>query len=144
MQSGMCNFQIHFNTLRLRQNGRHFGDDTFKHIFSNETVIISIKMSLKFVPKGPMSNIPALVQIMAWRLPMMVSLLAHICATLPQWVNDGFIVNFLWNCPQMNTTGPYWCSVNSGSGNGLMVPSCYLNQCWPNSMTLYHHQGTIS
>ena len=55
------------NKLRPRQNGRHFADDTFKHIFLNENVRISIKISLKFVPKGPINNIPALVQIMAWR-----------------------------------------------------------------------------
>ena len=30
----------------------------------------SIKISLKFVPKGPINNIPALVQIMAWRRPV--------------------------------------------------------------------------
>ena len=36
--------------------------------FVNENVRISIKFSLKFVPKGPISNIPALVQIMDWRL----------------------------------------------------------------------------
>ena len=28
------------NTLRLRQNGRPFADDTFKHIFLNENVRI--------------------------------------------------------------------------------------------------------
>ena len=50
-----------FNTLRPRQNGRHFADDTFKRIFLNEDVRISIKISLKFVPKGPINNIPALV-----------------------------------------------------------------------------------
>ena len=55
------------NTLRPRQNGRHFAEDTFKRIFLNENVIISIQISLKFVPKGPINNIPALVQIMAWR-----------------------------------------------------------------------------
>ena len=33
----------------------------------NENVWISIKISLKFVPKGPINNIPALVQIMTWR-----------------------------------------------------------------------------
>ena len=49
------------NTLRLRQNGRHFADDTFKRIFLNNNIIISIKISLKFVPKGPINNIPALV-----------------------------------------------------------------------------------
>ena len=84
-----------FNTLRPRQNGRHFADDTFKRIFLNENVRISIKISLKFVPKGPINSIPALVQKMAWRRPgdkplsepMMVSLLTHICVTRPQWVN---------------------------------------------------------
>ena len=82
------------NTLRPRQNGRRFADDTFKRIFLNENVIISIKISLKFVPKGPINNNPALVQIMAWRRsgdkplsePMTVSLLSHICVTRPQWV----------------------------------------------------------
>ena len=54
------------NTLRPRQNGRHFPDDIFKCIFLRENVQISIKISLKLVPKGPMNNIPALVQIMAW------------------------------------------------------------------------------
>ena len=83
------------NTLRPSQNGRHFADDTFKRIFLNENVGISIKISLKFVPKGPINNIPALVQLMAWRRPgdkpltepMVVKLLTHICVTLPQWVN---------------------------------------------------------
>ena len=58
-----------FNTLRLRQNGCHFPDDIFKCIFLNENVWISIKISLKFVPKGPINNILALVQIMAWHRP---------------------------------------------------------------------------
>ena len=83
------------NTLRPRHNGRHFPDDTFKPIFLNENIRISIKISLKFVPKVPINNIPALVQIMAWRRsgdkplsePKMVSLLTHICVTRPQWVS---------------------------------------------------------
>ena len=50
-----------FNTLRPRQNGRYFPDDIFKRIFLNENVPISIKISLKFVPMGPIKNIPALV-----------------------------------------------------------------------------------
>ena len=84
-----------FNTSRPRQDGRHFADDIFKCIFMNENVWIPIKISLKFVPKGPINNIPALVQIMAWRRPgdkplsepMMVSLPTHICVSRPQWVN---------------------------------------------------------
>ena len=86
--------ELCINTLRPRQNGRHFADDTFKYIFLNENVIILAKVSLKFVPKGPINNIPALVQIMAWRRlgdkplsePMMVRLPTHICVTRPQWV----------------------------------------------------------
>ena len=51
------------------QNGNHFADDVLTCIFLNENVWISIKTSMKFVPKGPINNIPALVQIMAWRRP---------------------------------------------------------------------------
>ena len=84
------------NTLRPRQNGRHFVDGTFKSIFMNENVWIQIKISLKFVPKGPINNNPAFVQIMAWRRsgdkplsePMMVSLVTHLCVTRPQWVKS--------------------------------------------------------
>ena len=87
------------NTLRPRQNGRHFADDNLKRIFLNENIWISIKISLKFVPMGPINNIPALVQIMAWRRPgdkplsgpMMFRLLTHICVTRPQWVNPVFL-----------------------------------------------------
>ena len=83
------------NTLRPRQNGRHFPDYIFKCFFLNENVWIVIKISLNFIPNGPINNIPALVQIMAWRRPgdkplsepMMLSLLMHICITRPQWVN---------------------------------------------------------
>ena len=57
------------NSLRPRQIRRHFADDIFKGIFLNENVWIPIKISLKFVPKGPINNIPALVQIVAWRRP---------------------------------------------------------------------------
>ena len=57
------------NTLSLRQNGHHFADAIFKCIFLNENISISMKISLKFVPKGPINNIPALVHIMAWRRP---------------------------------------------------------------------------
>ena len=78
-------------------NGRHFADAIFKCIVLNENVRIPIKISLKFVPKGPTNNIPVMVQIMAWRRsgdkplsePMMVSLPTHICVARPQRVNGG-------------------------------------------------------
>ena len=57
-----------FNTLRPRQDGPHFPDDIFKWIFFiNEDIRISIKSSLKFVPKGPINNSSALFQMMACR-----------------------------------------------------------------------------
>ena len=74
-------------TSRPRQNGRHFTDDIFKCIFLNENVWISLKISLNLIPKVWIDNIPALVQIMAWRRPgdkplseiMVVSLLTYMC-----------------------------------------------------------------
>ena len=50
-----------FNSLGPRQKGRHFANDIFKCIFLNEIIWIPIKISLKFVPKGPINNIPAFV-----------------------------------------------------------------------------------
>ena len=49
------------------QNGRHFAHDIFRCILMNEKHYISIKMALKFVPKSPIDNYPALVQRMDWR-----------------------------------------------------------------------------
>ena len=35
----------------------------------NENIWISIEISLEIIPKGSINNIPALIQIMAWRRP---------------------------------------------------------------------------
>ena len=42
-------------------------DDIFKCIFLSENDRISIKISLTFVPRSPIDNKAALVQVMAWR-----------------------------------------------------------------------------
>ena len=44
-----------------------FVEDVFKHIFLNEIVRISIKISLKFVPMWSNQFKSALIQVMAWR-----------------------------------------------------------------------------
>ena len=88
--------ESYINTLRPRQDGRHFANDIFKCIFLNENVWIEMKISFDFVPKGSINTIPALVQIMSWRRPgdkplsepVMVSLLTHICVTRPQWIKE--------------------------------------------------------
>ena len=72
----------------------------------------------KFVPKGSIDNISALVQILAWRRPgnkpmsepMLVNLLMHICVTRPQWVKilphgkQGFVIP----PEQRSCWGVYW------------------------------------
>ena len=44
-------YSVTFNSLRPRQNGRHFPDDIFIFIFSNEIIWIFPKISMNFVPK---------------------------------------------------------------------------------------------
>ena len=99
------------NTLKPRQNGCHFADDTFKRMFMNENASILIRILLKFVPKVWINNIPALVQIVAWRRPgdkplsepMMVSLPTHLCLTWPQWVNP--------DVGHLDGSSSVWCLV---------------------------------
>ena len=86
---------ISVNIFRSKQSRRHFADDSFRYIFFNEIVWILIKISLKFIANGPIDDILAMVQIMAWRRPgnkplsepVMVRLLTHICVARPQRVN---------------------------------------------------------
>ena len=94
------------NTLMPTQTGRHFADGIFKCIFLNEIVWISIKISLKFVLKGPVNNIPALVQLMAWHRPgekplsepMMLSLLTRLC--YPQYTSKVTLkYSYGWTTP---------------------------------------------
>ena len=93
------------NTLRPRRNRRHFADYIFKCIFMNENAWISNEISLKFVLKDPINNMPSYVQTMAWRRPgdkplsepMMVRSFTHICVTRPQWVNPIRPSDAIWH-----------------------------------------------
>ena len=74
-----------------KQNCRHFAIrlQHFQMHFLNENVWILIKISLKFFPSGPINNIPALVQSMAWHrhyLKQWWLVYWRICVTRPQWV----------------------------------------------------------
>ena len=119
------------NTLRPSQNGRLITDNTFTRIFLNENNRIFIKISLKFVPKGLINNISALVLIMAWRWPgdkplsgpMMVRSLTHICITRPQWVNSWRAAN-AWVCTQHCGC---WCCGAETSGGRFKNPYELLN-----------------
>ena len=113
------NINYTFNTLRPMQNGRHFADDIFKRIFLNVNIWIQIKISLKFVPKSSIRNIPALIQIMAWRRPgdkplsepMMANLPTHICVTRPQWVKACFYsIKFITMHSYQYNHNSKWCN----------------------------------
>ena len=91
IQSGL-NFAL-VTISHLCKFVRHF-DDIFTCIFVNEKLCILIKISLKFVPKGPIYNNPALVSITNWRRrigdkpsyeSMLTRSLTHICGTRGRW-----------------------------------------------------------
>ena len=105
-----------------RQNGHHF-TDILKCIFLNENVWISLKISIKFVPRGPINNIPALVQIMAWHRwgdkplsePMVLNLLAHLSVTLPRWITGkgsthSHEIWSLWNHQELSICSFFGCN----------------------------------
>ena len=74
------------NPLRPRQNGRHFADDIFKCIFLNESVLIPIKISMKFVPKGPINNIYKCIYLLDVREFIMThNLHTYMHVTLRVW-----------------------------------------------------------
>ena len=53
--------RVSINSSPPGQNGRHLPDEILRCIFVNEKFPISIKISLKFVHKGPIDNNPAVV-----------------------------------------------------------------------------------
>ena len=90
----------HYHSTDLPQGkmAAVFEDYSFRCVSVNEKFYTLIKVSLMFVPKGPIDNNPALVQIVAWRWPlsqpMIINLLTHICLTQPQWAEHAFLAEF--------------------------------------------------
>ena len=109
IQQMLCNcFKAHFTGWKSIHWGRErmaaVSQTTFSNAFSwMKSLLIPIKISLQFVPKGPINNIPSLVQTMAWphpgdkplSEPMMVRLPTHVCVTRPQWVNVVLCMNYI-------------------------------------------------
>ena len=57
-----CDILLHFNTLRLEQNGCHFAGDSLNYVFVNENCFFLLMTNEIFV-RGPINNKPAFVQI---------------------------------------------------------------------------------
>ena len=52
---------LRINSVLPAQNGRHSTDEIFRCILVNDNFFVLIKISLKFVMKGPIDNDPLLV-----------------------------------------------------------------------------------
>ena len=148
LTTGICSGSV--NTLRPRHNGRCFPDDIFKCIFLTENVWILNTISLKFVRKGPKSNNPELVQIMAWRRPgdkplsepMMVRFPMHLCITRPQWVKSVISKHMKW----INSISNFYEVVIRSIPQNILddqstlvqiMPKHYLIRHWPRPVWLY-------
>ena len=75
------------NSSPQRQNGRLFADDIFICIFINEKLWILILISPMFIPKDPIANKSALVQVMAWYKPLPEPVL--LTSLTHRWGNKG-------------------------------------------------------
>ena len=140
-----CGDRLAFKHIEAETKWPPFRRRCFKVHFFNENVWILLKISLKFVPKGPINNIPVLVQIMAWRRPgdkplsepMMVSFPTHICVTRPRWVTvypkkyaHGFVVlcfvvvmqSFIMNSHEVFIHIHQGCF--AGTGAIVRLPQC--------------------
>ena len=130
----------------------------FQMHFLDENIWTSINISLKFVPKGQMNNILALVQIISWNWPgdkplsepMAVSLQTHIWVMRHQGVNTlnfqavfseilihsniighqyrFMLIHFIWMLSNFQLS----CVINISSRFCLLLwPSfCWIITCW--------------
>ena len=92
--SWQASYLIRFTRFTCtRRNCYSYVYTHFMLVFIQQLTHWGIRISLKFIPKGLISNILALVQIMVCRRPgdkplpePTIILLTHICVTRPQWV----------------------------------------------------------
>ena len=152
MGSGLRMARFLFNLLRPRQNGRLFPDHILKKIFLNENIWILLKISLKFVARVQINNIPALVQIIAWRRPgdkplsepMMVSLLTHICVTRPQSINTKELTEPVHQYHYCNYQQWYYCGpmsklwVHMMRNMGTLVQQNTAENTGPKIISMHH------
>ena len=131
---------IRVNILRPRQNGRHFADKIFKCTFVNENVWIPIQISLKFVLKCPIDNIPALVQMMAWcqpgekhywsRKPLIIG--AWYCEAKGHYLNQCWPISWTPLCRDITIelwmyAKICWINPSSMTGDLLVIECCKTN-----------------
>ena len=114
---------LHVNLSPPWQNGPHFADDIFKCIILNEKFCILIRISLKFVPMGPIDNKSALVQLnsLTPNKPLPETMLtqftnSYISDTRRKWVNASLCMLTHWGRVTHICVGNL---TTIGSDNGL-------------------------
>ena len=108
-------------SLRPEENGHHCADTIFKIIFLNEWYHYLMKISVKFVYKVSLNNksVPDQVILTHWPLGYWNEILNK---WVLSWFSNWWLMNLLWNWPQLIFTESHWWEVNIGSGNGLVPP----------------------
>ena len=109
--------------LPLDKMAGMLAEDNFKCIFLNENDRMPIWISLKFIPRSPIDNKPALVQVMAWRrtgdkpLPELM---------LTQFTDADELSYYSQNIPRSRLEG-FW--YNEASTNWLNWPNSQIPEC---------------
>ena len=112
---------LNINTLSPRQNGRHFADDIPKHFVLTKMLKLRFKLHWSLFPRVWLTiNIPALLQIMAWRWsgdkllsePLVVKLTMGICVTRPQLITVKHLNISFQNVISFPNIDPYSCNMS--------------------------------
>ena len=140
MQGGNCRLESGLQLFILissppSQNGHHFPNDIFKCIFMNEKICIFLQSSLKFVPKGPIDNNPALVhrfsqkwQIKVCKLNFRVCKMPLLMKIPMKMKEYGWFQGVKLAQLPMQNTGARLANTMIGVHNGL-APSHHLKWC---------------
>ena len=122
---------LHYKHIEAEANVPPFRRRHFQMHFLDWKCMNLIKIPLKFVPRAPINNIPALVWIMAWRRsgtkplsePVMLSLLTHICVTRSRWAIATWLSDAIWRHKSVLTMPHVMACC-------MIAPSHYLKQYW--------------
>ena len=134
------------NSSPPRQFGGKIADDIFKCIFVNENDWISIKISLKFIPKSPIDNKSVLDQVMAWRRQApshylnqcWPSFLTHICGTRGRWVKSWWPAKTMQHHRTWSTLS-HKMAYRLFNTKALSGPMAIYSQLDLSSGTYFHH-----
>ena len=149
MALDICRLCADFNSINTHRRIRY---NTFNIVwYTTEKNNRRASAEFEFIYKrDPIPNLrPRAVQLALWILthfPREISMKFQIRIFQTNF-SDWWLGYLLWNCPQMNATGPYWWCVNIGSVNDLVPsgnkpsPEPMLTQIY---VAIWRHYTTVS